>query len=551
MSKVNIELPTSNVQHRTTGDPARVARELDLKQLAVDRAPPAAARVPHGTGHVLSRYVLPAGMVAAFLMLVAWAAQDSLWPARPVTVVPVVVSRAEVQVSGTPLFQAAGWIEPRPSATLVNALAAGVVEQLLVLEGQEVAVNQPLARLVDADAHIAVKQAEAEVKLRQADVTGAKAALAEARTKFDQPVHLQADLAEAESQLAQLKSALANLPFAIRTAQAKHRLAQQVFDGRKEAGEGIPERRLQQAQSELEAAANEVAEIKARQPRLEEQSQALQRRCDALKQRYELKAEEARRLAEANAQVQVADAKLSQARLSEQTARLHLDRMTIRAPMAGKVLAVLARPGDRLVGMDPNSARDASNVVSLYDPASLQVRVDVRLEDVPQVQPGQGVKIETAAVSGALDGEVLRVTSQADPSKNTLQVKVSIKSPSALLKPDMLSQVTFVAPEQPRGTTGAESPLRLLVPRQLIDQSSGEAATWVADRERRAARRQPVRLGRAGTADLIEVVEGLTATDKLIVSGREDLKDGQRIRITGEEPSLGVQSPGQQPSASK
>jgi multidrug efflux pump subunit AcrA (membrane-fusion protein) len=175
----------------------------------------------------------------------------------------------------------------------------------------------------------------------------------------------------------------------------------------------------------------------------------------------------------------------------------------------------------------------------------LQVRVDVRLEDVPQIQPGQGVRIETAAVPGGMEGEVLRATSQADVQKNTLQVKVAVKSPPAVLKPEMLAQITFLAPERPRDPSQeGENPLRLLVPRQLVNAGDGDSTVWVADRERNVARKRSIRLGRAGTEELIEVVEGLAATDKLIVSGRESLTDGQRIEVVSEEQSLGMQSAG-------
>ena len=88
--------------------------------------------------------------------------------------------------------------------------------------------------------------------------------------------------------------------------------------------------------------------------------------------------------------------------------------------------------------MDPISEQNSSAVVSLYDPKSLQVRVDVRLEDVPQVQIGQPVAIETAALAKPLTGEVLWVTTRADIQKNTLQVKVAITDPPAVITPEML-----------------------------------------------------------------------------------------------------------------
>src|SRR5205823_9016957 len=101
--------------------------------------------------------------------------------------------------------------------------------------------------------------------------------------------------------------------------------------------------------------------------------------------------------------------------------------------------------GSRLMGLATGTHQDASTVVTLYDPASLQVRADVRLEDVPRVVPGQRVRIETPATA-PMAGEVLFATSQADIQKNTLQVKVAVTDPPPALRPDMLVQATFLAP---------------------------------------------------------------------------------------------------------
>jgi hypothetical protein len=40
--------------------------------------------------------------------------------------------------------------------------------------------------------------------------------------------------------------------------------------------------------------------------------------------------------------------------------------------------------------------------------------------------------------------------------------------------------------------------------------------------------------------DLVEVTEGITPADKLIVGGREGLSDGARITILGEDAALGT-----------
>src|SRR5438046_2519026 len=83
---------------------------------------------------------------------------------------------------------------PRPTPILVTALAEGVVDKLLVVEGQEVQAGAVVAHLIDVDARLALKAAKADLQLRQAELNGAQAALQAARTNSDKPVHLEAML---------------------------------------------------------------------------------------------------------------------------------------------------------------------------------------------------------------------------------------------------------------------------------------------------------------------------------------------------------------------
>ena len=108
---------------------------VDLQQLSLERRAPtsSAVQIPR---HLFSRYVAPLGLLGAFAGLFVWSARDSFLPAQKVTVTPVIVTRAEVQQEGTPLFQAAGWVEPRPTAVDVASLVPGIVEELFVVEGQ-------------------------------------------------------------------------------------------------------------------------------------------------------------------------------------------------------------------------------------------------------------------------------------------------------------------------------------------------------------------------------------------------------------------------------
>lgn len=462
-----------------------MSTNVDLRQLAV-RRDNAAATVGRRR-HLLARYVLPGAIVVGFLGVIGWSARDSLLPAQPVTVVAVLSTRAELYQEGTPLFRAAGWVEPRPTPVVVTALADGVVRQLLVVEGQEVKKDEKVAVLDTKDAELGLALAEQEkaLKVAQLKLLGAT-----------------------------MERELQNLDYQVQVAQANVELARRELQSKQDL-------RTRGATSELELRRAETAHTTATSSLKE-----LQGRRRLSEQEFE-------------AQVEAAKARLRLAEVAAQVADLRLKRMTILAPITGRVLALATRPGARIAGASSGSQHDSSIVITMYDPAKLQVRADVRLEDVPRLQPGQKVKIETAAAPGGpLEGELLFSTSQADISKNTLQVKVSLAAPPPSLRPDMLVDVTFLAPPRAKASS-TESRLHLLIPRQLVESGEGGTRVWIADQAAGVARLRAVKLG-PSTADLVEVVEGLNAADRVISGGREGLRDGQRIRVTDEDTTLGA-----------
>lgn len=514
--------------------------QLDLSPLARPRQAATESDARHRPGRKwISRYLIPGVILAGFTILLLATAGQSFWPRPPVQVIPVVAKRAAVQESGTPLFQAAGWIEPRPTAINVPALAPGVIEELLVVAGQEIRQGEPVARLISIDAEIAVLRAEAALATAEADLNRALAGQRAARIRFEQPVHLQVELADARSLLARSETELANLPFRIETAAAVRDYAAQSVQGKRDAGKAVPSLVLQKAESEMATADARLRELRQQQPGLQREIAALAAKVAALESRLDLLVDERRGLDESEAQVLSATARRDAARLELQQSELVLQRNTIRAPIDGRVLKLVAAPGTRVMGIDTNAAHNSSTVVEMYDPDCLQVRADVRLEDIPLVEPGQPVRIETASVEQPIEGRVLRPTSSANIQKNTLEVKVELLKPPPAVRPEMLVTSTFLAPQ--RATTsdppGVQTE-RLFVPTHLVVRDDNGPQIWIVDAGHRA-RCVRVETGPATHADLIEVVSGLRVTDKLIASDTARLIDGLRVRVTGEDPSIG------------
>ena len=247
---------------------------------------------------------------------------------------PVICTRAEVHGAGTPLFHAAGWIEPRPTRSFVPALATGVVQELLVVEGQDIQAGDPVAQLVDADARLALDQAKVDLRLQESQLKKADANLAAARQRAERPVHLEAAVAEAESSLAEVETELTRLPFELR-AQAALSFAEQELARKRAAGEAVAGRLLQEAQSNRDAAQARLDELNARKPSLEHQAESLRRRLSAVTSQLQMKTEETRQLAEAEAMLEAAHTQVEQAQLMVAARQLELERMIVRRPRPG------------------------------------------------------------------------------------------------------------------------------------------------------------------------------------------------------------------------
>jgi len=509
--------------------------KVDLKDLAIEReqdsGPPLVPK-----RRIISRFVIPLLLIAGFAAVLGWATRDIYLPRTPVTVIPVRMSLAEIQAEGTPLFNAAGWIEPRPTPIRVASLASGVVEELLVVEDQHVAAGEPIAKLVEEDAALALERARAVLNLRKADVLEAEAAVEAAQVNLDIPAHLELPVAEAEAALAAIETELSNLPHEKKRAEARYRFAEYDLRTKKALGKAATLLSVEEAQSELEAAEAQVTELVNRLATLQKHQQALTRQVQAAAKRLELKTDEKQALKTAKAQLQGAQSDLKQAEVAVAEAELRLSRMTILSPVDGRILNLVTQPGSHLMGSaGAMQGEDRSTVVKMYEPDSLQVRVDVRFEDLPKVGRGQPIEIRTPAVAKPLLGEVLFLTGFANIQKNTLEVKVSIDDPPEVLKPEMLVDVTFLAPKREAAPEKSNQEYRLYAPRSLLQQEGDATYIWVADVAEQIARRQRVSTRGASAGPYLEVTEGLNAASRLIASGHENLEEGSRIRITGEQ----------------
>ncbi len=512
----------------------QMSTDLALLARAADpgSGPAGCATVPLPRRRWKTRVLLPGAVFAATAGTLLLATGRALWPATPVRVVPVVV-KAGVQSAGKVIVQAPGWVEADPFAVSVSALADGVVAEVLVLEGQVVTAGEVVARLIDTDAQLALARAEAALNEAQAGLATAKAELNAAQRQWDHPIELTRKVATSEAELAERRGELARWPAELAAEEALGEYKRAEYERVKPLYDSgtASSIELVRVQKEYENQRALVEATRAKKPILEAKITALEAEVTAARDDLRLRIDQSRALETGQAHVARATAAVRAAEAARDEAQLRLERMQVRAPVGGIVMSRLVEPGSKLM-LESNEMRSAQ-VVRLYDPEKLQVRVDVPLADAAKIGVGQQAEVVVDVLpERTFKGRLTRIVNEADVQKNTLQVKVAIEEPVPEIKPEMLARARFLAtPEAP--TDGHAE--RLLVPESVVVRhAGGHTMLWIADQAHHQARLRTVTVGAGGADGWVVVEAGVQAGDRVIVDPPENLKDGAHIRIVRE-----------------
>ncbi|MGE0816130.1 MAG: efflux RND transporter periplasmic adaptor subunit [Vicinamibacterales bacterium] len=210
-----------------------------------------------------------------------------------------------------------------------------------------------------------------------------------------------------------------------------------------------------------------------------------------------------------------ADAALAQARAGLAAAQVAADRVTVRAPFAGIVARRLHNPGDVV------EAATSDPVLRLVDPARLEVVASLAVGDVGRVAPGAHARLVSP------DGFALRLVSHpaaVDPATGAVPVRLAFSRPPETLAVGTPVQVSIEA-ETRQGV--------VLVPVAAVVREGQDTFVFVVTGDK--AVRTPVTLGVSDGAR-VEIASGVTAGDRVIVSGQAGLPDGAAVTVGAPTP---------------
>ncbi|MFN7085045.1 MAG: efflux RND transporter periplasmic adaptor subunit [Burkholderiales bacterium] len=236
---------------------------------------------------------------------------------------------------------------------------------------------------------------------------------------------------------------------------------------------------------------------------------------DAVVSRYE----------KAQAAVSGLRAAIAVAQANHRAARVAVEQTMIRAPFDGVVLTKNANVGDVITPFSSATGSQAA-VVTMADMSTLEVEADVSESSLAKVRVDQPCEIQLDALPELrLRGVLHRLVPTVDRSKATVMAKIRFVDRDPRILPEMSAKVAFLSQEVAADERGA----RTVVQAAAIVARNGRRVVYVI-RDGRVAE-TPVETGRP-LGELVEVVAGVTAGDKVVLRPSGKLRDGSRV-VTG------------------
>lgn len=207
-----------------------------------------------------------------------------------------------------------------------------------------------------------------------------------------------------------------------------------------------------------------------------------------------------------------AAARLKQARAEFDVASNQAAYAVLRAPAAGVIAARRAEAGQVVAA--------GQTVFVLAADGEREVLISLPESVIERARIGQAVSVELWSHAGQrYPGKLRELAPAADPQSRTFAARVAFSAGEQNIE---LGQSARVFIEQ-------ASPVALSVPLAAVTAEADQPYVWVIDPASSKALRTPVKIGAFGQ-ERVPVLEGLKASDWVVLAGVQMLRDGQKVR---------------------
>ena len=226
-------------------------------------------------------------------------------------------------------------------------------------------------------------------------------------------------------------------------------------------------------------------------------------------------------LASLQAQVKQMEVALAQA-------ETNLAYCYIRAPFAGYIAERNLDTGAYVTGATASTSTMSRGILSLHDIATVRVLIEVVEKDIPLVKIGQNAVLRAEAYPEQLfEGTVTRIVQALNRTTRTMTVEIDLPNPDRRLKGGMFARVDVMVGTHPHAVQ---------IPIDAVSRL--EDAQYVFVVREGQARRVSVEIG-ARSHNYVEITDGLTGDEEVIVSGKDLVHDGIPVQTQPLHPVKG------------
>jgi membrane fusion protein, multidrug efflux system len=193
----------------------------------------------------------------------------------------------------------------------------------------------------------------------------------------------------------------------------------------------------------------------------------------------------------------------------------------IRAPLSGIVTQRSVDPGAFVPAATSGSVAQSSALLTVMDIGSVRVDIPIPEPEVPHVKVGLPVEVVVDELKGrSFRGVVTRFAYALDEGSKTMTAETEIANSGSELRPGMYAHVRIAIETKPDA---------LVVPAAAVVPGKEQASVFVVTEGK--ARRIAVKTGFSDASN-VEIVEGLTADQSVILAPSGPPADGQAVKVT-------------------
>lgn len=213
-------------------------------------------------------------------------------------------------------------------------------------------------------------------------------------------------------------------------------------------------------------------------------------------------------------------------------AQAQLSYSEIRSPIDGVVTDRPLYPGEM--------AAAGTALLTVMDTSAVIAKAHIPQADAAALKVGDKGTMTVPGIADPIEGQVTVVSPALDPNSTTVEVWLEAKNPKQELKPGTSVQLSLTA------QTVKDA---LVVPvSAVISAADGTTAVMLAGADGKA-HQKAVKVG-IRNGDDVQILEGVTASDKVVATGAYGLPDNTKIKIeaAGEVPPEGAKEGSKTPT---